>query len=86
MHSRQDSVGPVNQNNKNIVSCNRIAVRQADTKEFGTHFFQVENRVRNNEVPDMLKKIYNHNFTESHHMANKEIGEASQDDKRFFQR
>ena len=78
-------VGPVSQNNKNTVSCNRIAVRQADTKQVGTHFFQVGNHVHDNEVPDMLKKIYNHDFTESYHMANKEMVGASQEDKRFLQ-
>ena len=42
---------PVNQNSKNAVyiSCNRIPVRQADTKQAGTHFFQVENKAHNNE-------------------------------------
>ena len=78
-------VGPVSQNNKNTESNNRIAVRQADTKHVGTHFFQVENKVQDNEVPDMLKKIYNHDFTESHHMANKKVIGASQKDKRFLQ-
>ena len=78
-------VGPVSQNNKNTVSCNRIAVILADTKQVGTHFFQVENKLHNNEVPDMLKKIYNHNLTESHHMANKEMVGALQEDKRFLQ-
>ena len=78
-------VGPASQNNNNTVSCNRIAVRQADTKQVGTHFFQVGNQVHNNEVPDMLKKIYNHDLTESHHMANKEMVGASQEDKRFLQ-
>ena len=33
----------------------------------------------------MLKKIYNHDFTESYHMANKEMVGASQEDKRFLQ-
>ena len=64
-------VGPVSQNNKNTVSCNRIAVIQADTKQVGTHFFKVENKVHNNEVPDMLKKIYHQDFTQSHYIADK---------------
>ena len=72
-------------NNKNVVSCNKIAVRQADTKQVRTHFFQVENKVHNNEVPDMLKKIYNHDFTESRHMEKKEMVGASQEDKKFLQ-
>ena len=72
------------QNNNNTVSCNRIAATQADTKQVGTHFFQVENKVCHNEVPDMLKKIYDQTFTESHHMANKEMKRASKEDKRLL--
>ena len=67
------------QNNKNTVSCNRIAVRQAVTKQVGTHFFKVENKVRNNEVPGMLRKIYNYDFTESHRIANKDMVGVSSD-------
>ena len=78
-------VGPVSQGNKNIVSCNRIAVRQANTEEVGTVFIQVENKVPNNEVPDMLKKICNHDFKESHHIANKDVVGTSQEDKRLLQ-
>ena len=33
----------------------------------------------------MLKKIYNHDFTESRHMEKKEMVGASQEDKKFFQ-
>ena len=73
--------GPVSQN---TVSCNRIAVRRADTKQVGTHFFQVKNKVHNNEVPNMLKNIYNHDFTDSHHMLNKKMVGASQEDKSFL--
>ena len=76
LHSRQDSVS---QNNKNTVSCNRILVRQAVAKHVGTHFFKVENKVRNNKGPDMLRKIYNHDFTESHHIANKDMVGVSSD-------
>ena len=50
-------VGSLNQKNMNIVYCNRNANRQVDTKEVATHFFQVENKVCSNEVPDMLRKI-----------------------------
>ena len=65
--------------------CDRIAIRQADTKHVGTHFFQVENKVHDNEVPHMLKKIYNHDFTEFHHMSNIEMAGTSQEDKIFLQ-
>ena len=56
-------VGPLNQNNKNAVSCERITVRQVGIKQIGAHFFQVENKVYNNEVSDILKKIYSQDFT-----------------------
>ena len=49
-------------------------VRQAYTKQDDTNSFQMENKVHDNEVPDMLKK-----------MANKEMAGASQEDKRFCQ-
>ena len=67
------------------MSCNRIAVKQGDTKVVGTHFLPVASKVSDNEAPDVLMKIYNHDFTESHHMANKEMVEVSQEDKRFLQ-
>ena len=78
-------VGPANQNNYNTVSYNRIAVRQENAKQVGTHFFQVENKAHDIEVPDMLQKIYNPDFTECHHMANKEMVETLQEDKSFFE-
>ena len=45
----------------------------------------MENKLHNNKVPDMLKKIYNHDFKKFHHMANKEMVRASQENKRFLQ-
>ena len=45
----------------------------------------MENKLHDSEVPDLLKKIYNHDFTESHHMANKEMIGESQEDKKFLQ-
>ena len=44
----------------------------------------MENKVHNNEAPNMLKKIYNQDFTESQHNANKEMVGTSQKDKRFL--
>ena len=41
--------------------------------------------MHNNEVLDILMKIYNHDFTESHHIGNKDMVGASQEDKRFLQ-
>ena len=57
-------VGPVNRTKRNKVSCNQIAVSQADTKEVGRLFFQVKKEVKENDLPDMLQQMYNHEFTE----------------------
>ena len=56
-------VGPVNRTKRNKVSCNQIAVNQADTKEVGRHSFQFKKEVKENDLPDMLKQMYNHEFS-----------------------
>ena len=42
------------------VSCNKIAVRQADTNQVGKHFFQSKKEVKENDVTEMLQKMYTH--------------------------
>ena len=39
------------------VSCNKIAVRQADTNQVGKHFFQSKKEVKENDVTEMLQKM-----------------------------
>ena len=56
-------VGPVNRAKTNKVSCNQIAVNQADTNKFVRHFIQVKKEVKGNDLPDMLKQMYNHGFS-----------------------
>ena len=56
-------VGPVNRTKKNKASCNQVAVNQADTKEVGRHFFEFKKEVKENDLPDMLKQMYNHEFS-----------------------
>ena len=50
-------VDPVNRTKRNKVSCNQIAVNQADTKEVGRHFFQFKKEMKENDLPDMLKQM-----------------------------
>ena len=78
-------VGPVNRTKRNKVSCNQIAVRQADTKEVGRHFFQVKKEVKENDLPDMLQQMYNHEFTECQHLVNKDLANMSQEDLKFIE-
>ena len=77
-------VGPVNRTKRNKVSCNQIAVNQADVKEVGKHFFQVKNEVKDNDVADMLHQMYDHEFTECQNLVNKDVVEMSQEDLNFI--
>ena len=44
-------------------------MNQADTKKVGRHFFHVKKEVRENDLPDMLQQMYNHEFTECQHLG-----------------
>ena len=44
-------------------------MNQADTKEVGRHFFHVKKEVKENDLPDMLQQMYNHEFTECQHLG-----------------
>ena len=59
------------------VSCNKIAVRQTETNQVGEHFFQSKREVKENDLTDMLQKIYNHEFTELQHKVNRKNDEMS---------
>ena len=59
-------------------------MNQADTKEVGRHFFQVK-EVKENDLPNMLKQIYNHEFSECQHLANKDAANISQEDLKFIE-
>ena len=78
-------VSSVNKTKRNKVSCKRIAVNQADTKEVGRHFFQVKKEVKENDLPDMLKEIYNPEFSECLHLVNEDVASMSQEDLKFIE-
>ena len=77
--------GPINKTKRYKVSCNQIAVNQAVTKEVGRHFFQVKKEVKENDLSDMLKQIYNHEFSECQHLVNKDVANMSQEDLKFIE-
>ena len=78
-------VGPVSGTRNISVSCNKIVVRQADTNQVSGHFFQSKREVKENDITDMLHKMYNHGFTESQHKVNRENDGKSQEDLKFMQ-
>ena len=60
-------------------------MNQADTKEVGRHFFQVKKDVKENDLPDMLKQIYHHEFSEYQHLVNKDVADMSEEDLKFIE-
>ena len=60
-------------------------MNQADIKEVGRHFFQVKKEVKENDLPDMLQQIYNHEFTECQHLVNKDLANMSQEHLKFIE-
>ena len=47
------------------LTCNRIAVREAGSNKIADHYFAVEEQLKSNEdIPAMLNKIYEGEFTE----------------------
>lgn len=77
-------VRALNGNSKNYVSCNKIVVRQTDTKELGNHFAQVKSEVKERDVPEMLKQIHSHDFIEFLYVVDRKVALMSQEDKKFF--
>ena len=58
------------------LTCNRIAVREAGSKKIADHYFVVEEQIKSNEdIPAMLKKIYEGEFTEQQVKFSSIIGE-----------
>ena len=54
-------MGPIPQiNSRNgLLTCSRIAVREAGSNKIADHYFVVEEQIKSNEeIPAMLKKIY----------------------------
>ena len=55
-------VGPVDgTRSRQGIHCNRIAVKPADTKDVGKHYFQNKTSVAENDVQNMLTRLYNLN-------------------------
>ena len=58
-------VSPVNgTRSRQVIHCNQIAVKQADTKDVGKHYFQTKTSVEENDIRDMLTRLYNLEFIE----------------------
>ena len=67
------------------VLCNRIAVKQADTKDVGKHYFQTKTIVEDNDVRDMLTRLYNLEFMETGLTDRKSETSMSREDHKFME-
>ena len=78
-------VGPVNgTRSRQGMHCNRIAVKQADTKDVGKHYFQTKTSVEENDVRDMLTRLYNLEFIEAGLTERKLEASMSREDQKFM--
>ena len=84
-------VGPIAQiNSRNgSLTCNRIAVREAGSNNIADHYFAEEEQIKSNEeIPAMLKKIYEAEFTGQQvrysSIIAEPLGEMSHDDQQFL--
>ena len=78
-------VGPVNgTRSRQGIHCNRIAVKQADTKDVGKHYFQTKTSVEENDVRDMLTRLYNLEFIEADPTERKLEASMSREDQKFM--
>ena len=66
------------------IHCNQIAVKQADTKDVGKHYFQTKTSVEENDVRDMLTRLYNLEFTENGPTEWKLETSMSREDQKFM--
>ena len=71
------------------LTCNRIALREAGSNKIADHYLAVEEQVKSNEdIPAMLKKIYDGEFTEQQlkfsSITVELLGEISHDDQQFL--
>ena len=78
-------VGPVNGTRSRLgIHCNQIAVKQADTKDVGKHCFETKTSVEENDVRDMLTRLYSLEFIEAGPTERKLEASMSREDKKFM--
>ena len=66
------------------IHCNGIAVKQADIKDVGKHYFQTKTSVEDNDVRDMLTGLYNLEFMETGPTDRKFETSMSREDHKFI--
>ena len=81
-------IGRINSRNGSL-TCNRIAIQEAGSNKIADHYFAVEEQIKSNEeIPAMLKKIYEGELTEQQakfsSIISELLGEISHDDQKLL--
>ena len=58
---------------------------QAETNQVGEHFFQSKKEIKENDVIEILQKMYNYEFTKSQHKVTRKNVGMSQEALKFKQ-
>ena len=66
------------------IHCKQIAVKQADTKDMGKHYFQTKTSIEKNHVKDMLTRSYNLESIETGPTERKLETSMSREDQKFL--
>ena len=81
-------VGPIADEKQDAVSCNQIAVLQAENGSVAKHHFEVQNKCEDIGIKEMLRKIYMSDFQDtSSQREDSIIGKKSEilnEDRRFL--
>ena len=83
-------VGPIGRSCKrdDILSCNRIAVQDAGTKQLSRHHFEIQKEVKDTGISDMMQRMYQLDFIEPRtkfkDLMTNRLDEISYEDKKFL--
>ena len=71
-----------------IISCNRIAVQDAGTKQISSHHFEIQKEVKDTGISGMMQRMNQLDFielrTKFKDLMTNRLGEISCEDKKFF--
>ena len=83
-------VGPIGRSCKgnDVISCNRIAVQDAGTKQISRLHFEIQKEVKDTGVSDMMQIMYQLDFIEPRtkfkDLMTNRLDEISYEDKKFL--
>ena len=83
-------VGPIGRSCKrdDVISCNRIAVQDAGTKQLSRYHFEIQKEVKDTGISDMMQRMYQLDFIEPRtkfkDLMTNRLDEISYEDKKFL--